>query len=68
MCTIGTNVADLCAHGEASDVGDCAEHAGDEPLLGAQRGERVKDGGRQSLEARKLSVQSQTYVHTCLNA
>ena len=56
MCTIDTNVADLGAHGEASDVEDCAQHATDEPLLGAQRGEGIEDSCRQIADTRKLSA------------
>ena len=66
--SVECKIADLGAHGEASDVEDCAQHASTKPLLGAQRRKRVKDGRRQSLEACKLSVWSQTYVHTGLNA
>ena len=54
--SVECKIADLCTHGEASDAEDCAQHAGDEPFLGAQRGEGVKDGCRQIADARKLSV------------
>ena len=54
--SVECKIADLGAHGEASDVEDCAQHATDEPLLGAQRGEGIEDSCRQIADTRKLSA------------